>query len=122
MKESDSPQTFVKRVHHIRHVLVRLVCRLKIAPSSYRFLHFGLLFPPLCAMKESDSPQTVVKVVYHIHHVLIRLVCRLKVAPSSYHFLHFGLLFPPLYAMKESDSPQTVVKRECTIFITLWSV
>src|SRR5207245_4914272 len=73
-------------------------------------------------MKESDSPQTVVKRVHHFHHVLVRLVCRLKVAPSSYRFLHFGLPFPPLCAMKEPDSRQTVGKRECTMFITFWSV
>src|SRR5438552_3296099 len=61
MKESDNPQTIVERVYHIQHILVRLVCHLKVAPSSYRFLHFGLPFPPLCAMKESDSLQTIVK-------------------------------------------------------------
>src|SRR5438445_325621 len=97
-------------MHYFYHVLVSLVCHLKVAPSSYHFFHFVLPFPPLCVMKESDSSQTVVKRVHHIHHVLVRLVCCLKVASYSYRFLHFGLLFQPLCAMTESDSPQTIVK------------
>src|SRR5438876_647309 len=102
--------------------MIHCIGRLKVASSLYLFLHFGLPFPPLCAMKESDSPQTFVKRVHYIHHIMVRLVCRLKVAPSSYCFLHFGLLFPLLCAKKESDNPQTVVRRECTRFITFWSI
>src|SRR5438309_1080050 len=101
--------------------------RLKVAPSSYRFFHFGLPFPPPCAIKVSHNPKTVVKRVHHIHHVLVRLLCHLMVVQSLYRFLHFGLPFPPLCVVKESDSPKTIVKRVhhiphilvCTVSSTL---
>src|SRR5438445_70006 len=92
MKESVSPQNVVMSSFTTRRSSdLHLVRRLKVAPSSYLFLHFGLPFPPLCAMKESDSPQIVVKRVHHIHHILVRFGVSFK---GSTIFVPF----PPVWA------------------------
>src|SRR5437667_398221 len=102
MKKSDYPQTVVKRVHHIYHVLVRLVFCLKVAQSSYHFLHFGLPFLPFWDSVFSSLCYEVVR--------LCTNRCE-ESAPFSSHFGPFSELFkgsiiflpfPPLWASVSS--------------------